>query len=329
MPTPRFYQKTRHLNIADFIQNFVAWLVNDHPTKTGPGWEIVEAYGQNGGGTSFVEGVTPGTRAFNQGSLSNFANIVSWDVGGPSVIPGNWIVLRSRTYRGSDSFGRIECEVYIECQSTTEMQIRVIPLNDFATGGGVVTPPTFPATTFGSGTGAVSLVKNAAFDGYVVGDEGMFSMVLDDGLDPRWTYIGEVDAQNVNDQRPYVAWDVTTNLYFAFFDDDRWTRLSPVDNSTILTVSDTVMWRYSSSTAGSMCNGGFGNRPDTQVHPAGVFFETTDSHFMGTLRNVYLGNQNMPYKGALKNGEYIFFNELDSSSDTYCGVVFRWDGSAI
>jgi hypothetical protein len=50
---------------------------------------------------------------------------------------------------------------------------------------------------------------------------------------------------------------------------------------------------------------------------------------MGTLRNVYLGNQNMPYKGALKNGEYIFFNELDSSSDTYCGVVFRWDGSAI
>ena len=328
MSTPRYYPKTRHQTVGDFVQNYVAWLVNDHPTKTGPGWEIVEAYGQNGAGGDVVEAVASGTRAFNQGCLSNFTNIVSWDVGGTMVV-GNWIVLRSRTYKGSDSFGRIELEVYIEYQSATEMQIRVMPLNDFATGGGVVTPPTFPATVFGSGTGAVALVKTGVFDAYGNADEGMFSMVLNDGIDPRWTYIGEVDGQNPNDLRPYVAWDVTNEVLFAYFNNDRWTRLSPVDNSTVLTSSDTVMWGYTSTTTGSMCNGGFGNRPDTQPHPVGIFFDGTDTHFMGLCRNVYLGNQNMPWIGAFKNNEFICFNESSSSQNNYCGIVLRWDGSAI
>ena len=50
---------------------------------------------------------------------------------------------------------------------------------------------------------------------------------------------------------------------------------------------------------------------------------------MGLCRNVYLGNQNMPWIGAFKNNEYICFNESSSASNNYCGIVLRWDGSAI
>ena len=322
-----YYNKVRHLTLEDAIHGIVSWLIDDNPSIDGPRWEIVEAYGRNFGGGPVRE--TPTGRAFGQGALGNFATLVSWAQNNLST--GDWIVLRTRTKKGADSNGELECEVYLEYDTASTLNIFVMPLNNFTTGGAVVTPPTFPTETFGSGASVVTMTMANVADYYGVADEGMFAIVMDDGTSPQWTYCGEVDGANPADQRPYVIWDTPGTVYFAFSEAGLWTRLSPVDDSTIVTDSDTTFWKQNTGVGSTLVeNGELAQRPDTRPMPAGIFFDdTSHTFFCGFLRNVYHGSSNMPWRGLLDSKNFIFFSDFPNntrSNNNWSAVTMRWDG---
>lgn len=320
-----YYNKVRHTTLADAVHGLVSWLVDDNASIDGPRWEIVEAYGRNVGGGPVRE--TPSGRAFGQGALGNFSTLVSWD--DDDVQAGDWIVIRSRTKKGADSNGDIECEVYLELDSASTLQLRVMPLNNFTTGGAVVTPPTFPTETFGSGASPVTMTMANVADYYGVADQGMFALVMDDGNATQWTYCGEVDGANPDDLRPYVVWSSPGNVYFQFTQAGNWTRLSPVDDSTIVTDSDTTFWKQNSGVGSEIVeNGELAQRPDTRPMPAGIFFDdVSHTFFSGFLRNVYLGSSNMSWRGLLNAKTLVYFSNFSGkTNNTWAGVTMRWDG---
>jgi len=320
-----YYNKVRHLTLDDAIHGLISWLIDDNPSIDGPRWEIVEAYGKTFIGAPVRE--TPTGRAFGQGALGNFATLVSWNQN--SLTVGDWIVLRTRTKKGADSNGELECEVYFEWDTTSTLTIFVMPLNNFATGGGVVTPPTFPAGTFGSGAAVVTMTMANVADYYGVADEGMFAIVMDNGSSPQWTYCGELDGANPADLRPYVIWDTPATVNFPFSTTGLWTRLSPVDSSTIVTDSDTTFWKQNTGVGSQIAeDGDFAQRPDTRTMPAGVFFDdTSHTFFSGFLRNVYHGSSNMAYRGLLDSKNLIYFTNFAlKTNNTWTGVTMRWDG---
>lgn len=324
MPTPRYYTKVRHANIGKFIYDFVRWLVNDHATLTGPRWEVIEAHD-----SASVSNETPSITK-GPGTMSSFSGSgFSWDTSSTSgITTSDWIVLRTVTNQGADSFGDIEMEVYLEYASSTTMSIMVMPLNNFVKGY-VTSPPTFPTGAFGAGGGTLmNMVMDVTADYYAVGDEGMFALVMDDGNDPYWTYCGELDGASIGDSRCFVLWDLPNEMYFLRSRQNQWTRLSPLNNSTFCTASCMVLPYSAYAGIFPSDYGDYAQRPAMLTMPGAVWFNTTShQHLAGFMRNVYLGSNNMPYRGVLGDNEFVFFCEYRNAGDTFSGIVFRWDGS--
>lgn len=321
MPTTRYY-KTRQTSVADFIVDFTRWLVDDHATLKGPRWELVEARDQAAGTPRQVP-----TQARGHGTFASLPSGFSWRDG--DIQTGDWLVLRSVTRRGRDTFGQIEFQVYISYENATTMGILLIPLNNFTVGGPDGSPPTFPATAFGDGAFGTRVTMpfvNAPGDYYSVADEGMFTLVMDNGsvASTQFTYVGEVDGAQPGDTRPYVIWDAPELARLELFTDGILDRLSPVDNVTLLTLGSPCWWRERNNTVNSTPT--LSNRPESRIMPTGPFFSNTSHrHVAGFFRNVYLGTSSMGLRGELSNRQFIYFcNELGSTNSV--GIVLKWDG---
>lgn len=313
MVTTRYLAKQSYANLGVAIPNFARFLINDLGGQTGPGWTIVEA--QSGANRE-----VPSTPT----DMDSLVSATDWPNGTISV--NDWIVLESADANNTNHF-----QLYLEYQSTTVMNVIMFPLEDFSTGGGAASPPTFPATAVGSGGSVIP------FDGYTtsanyscVADEGMVMFLADDGTNTiDWMYIGEVDGARANgsppDDRAYVIYDTPDVVYLPNTTTNRWNRLSPSDDSTILTLGGQTLITapvfgviHDSTTVRDNLLG-----PDS-ILPVGCFFEdTSHQHFAGFLRNCYSGARLAGTSATLDNRNFLLRN---NSVGAEPALVMSWDG---
>lgn len=313
MPTTRYYPRVSHTNLGDALPEIVRFLIDDHATHTGPGWTIVEA-------RSNSSREVPSTAS----DLDSLSSATDWKNG--SISTGDWIVLESADANNSNHF-----QVFLKYNSATQLQIQLIPLEDFTTGGGDTASPTLPATAVGAGGSAVTMsFDTGAYFWHIVADEGMCYILADNGdpLDARHIYFGEVDGANTGgsptDDRAYVILDETTAVQVDDANITPWNRLSPVDDSTIL---DEGSWTWVGRTFSSIPQlasslNALGNNYILPIYM--VFLDSGHSHIAGILRNVYSGHKGLGTIGTLDSLNYGFYNDITGTDIT---IVFKWDGS--
>lgn len=316
MPTTRFYPRQIHSGLDTALPDIVRFLINDHPSITGPGWTIVEA---QAGGNREVPG--------DPTDLDSLVSAVGWPNG--TIAVNDWIVLESADANNSNHF-----QLYIEYQATNDINFMLIPFEDFTTGAGAASPPTFPGTAFAIGSNINVYSKAAGANVYsIVADEGMMAL-LTDGLgnsDVHWTYIGELNPSfsdgSPADERCYVVHDnegivgLAENSAQITFN-----RLSPVDDSTVLIIGyDVNFFSFGANTRVIEDGADIGRILGQHViYPVGVWFnDTSHRHFAGFLRNIYSIHAFVGSMGTLNNKAYMFRN---NSPGARGGIVFEWDG---
>jgi hypothetical protein len=315
----KIYPKQFHNTLAKGLRDIVAFLINDHGSITGPAWSIVEAF--DGTASSLqIPSTTSGS-----GALASFTGTFSWK--DDALIPNDWIVLETNIAGGLPEF-----QLYIEYATTTAIQYILFPFEDFATGGGAVSPPTFPDRAVGSITSVVTHSLGGITDGgwyTVIADEQMMALVITRGGKTACTfgYIGSVDEAATTDTRPFVIHDSPANVSVLDSGASVWNRVSPIDNDTEIGLG---YWTYirassvSGMTGGKMASDTTFWLDEQPVLPTMVTFNNTGhQHVAGYLRNVFEGHARLAYRSTLGTGEYIAI-----SDDTNDGaIVLPWDGS--
>jgi hypothetical protein len=304
---------------------FVQWIADDHPDLTGLGYDVVEAFDGTdrdtpSGGTDLSH--LPGTNGWSDGTIGT---------------DGAWIVLRAQA-------GRVAARhmVYIERGDVNTINFKLIPYDDFETGGTATSPPTFPDTSVGAGSSLVFYDIDAVTDSwYAVGDEAMFSLITDGGAsgDGRWTYVGEVEpisGQEAADPRPFVIWDDPLDG----FDDDsnnssNFSRSSPFNSESLLRHGHCAWFTKDEetnaifndvfSTGDPMGSGTLGIEP-IGVVPV-VFDDISHIHMVGYLRNIMCGGDWLPPRGTIMSGTFLTFRDFGApSSQQGISHVMAWDG---
>jgi hypothetical protein len=320
----------RHANAHEGWYDFIRFLTNEHPLGPGlpgPGWAVIEAY----------DGTNLTVPTESPGSLINLpGNDWNWTVNGT---PGtnSWIVLETR-----DSNNTNHCQVWIRFTSTTVIEIRMIPFQDFVTGGAVTSSPTFPTTSFGRNATVGSHVQwtgttaTARFMGYA--SEGNFIFFGTDLNTDAWVYVGELDdpadasvGANPPDDRCYVINNQPYNVNpDSVSTDERWTRLSPLDGTTIIGYGDQDSATVSPGIA------------TTQLHPSGIdrsmlngvdttfqtgvsFKDTGHVHFAGWHRGLRCGHWALGRMGTLSGRQWLFFSDVVSTGNG--AWVMKWDST--
>lgn len=309
--------RKRYDNMRQGIYNVALWLNDNLNDETGPGWTVVEC------DDTVTRAVPAG------GTFATAGN--NWVSGSGPPPAGSWCVLESL-----DGNNTNHCQFYIQLVSDSAAGFRIIPLEDFATGGGSTggADPTFPATTVGAGSGEVSFGSFTSTGWFnAVADEGMVVIVATNSMDDEqlWTYMGECIPfhEAAGDDRCYVIWDLPTEVGFNDSGGvERWNRLSPADDSTILTRGETT--HIVNSTPTSQPGGSErGNRFSSDViWPAGVFFEDAGHiHDAGWLRNVFSVNYRLGSEGTIgPNGAPSFYFINSALTNAIGSVCITWDG---
>jgi hypothetical protein len=310
--TVRYFRK---LTFTDTIETGLYEFVQFRP-----GYAVIEAYdGTNrdtpSGGTGLAD--LPGTNGWNDGEGA-----------GEITVNGSWIVVESMDSNNTNHF-----QVYIERESATEIHFKLIPLEDFTTGGAATSPPTLPATSVGAGSSMVTFTVAAGTNKwYSVADEGMFALLIDDGsasgMD--WIYVGELDQARVGgstvDDRCYVIWDTPGDGFDMGSGGANFNRLSPIDDTTVLDEGWTAsiargnnanwMWNETADNA-------LGEEP---LGPVGVLFvDAGHYHLAGFLRNVSIGGNWLAARGTVGGQDFAAFDDFVVGGEGH--VVFAWDGA--
>lgn len=336
MTTTRFFASQSFSNLGAALPQIVRFMMNDHATITGPAWSLVEA--QSGGNREVPS---------DPADLDSLVSATDWK--NDSIAPDDWVVLESVGGVVSSSF-----QLYIEYQDTVRMNIIMMPLADFSTGGGAASPPTFPSTAVGNGSSLITYGGGTGgnyslFATYnVIADEGMMAFIFDQG-NCDWSYIGEVDSvynsgSIIKDPRPFVIHDVVGAISLG---NTSFNRLSPKDNSTVLTqgsvmgmIASGFLYLDAGGSSGpgkDLLNNGLSSGSGyTTVAPWGAIFEDNGhEHVAGWLRNVYTvgeglssGNGSGNHSGTMSGTNFdehgIMFR---SHNSTRPGVAFKWDGA--
>ena len=325
----RYFPNRVHTSILTALPDVVRFLVNNHPTLTGPGWSIIEAFTSSSASREVPS---------NSASVSSLATATSW-ISGP-LGAGDWIVLESANGNNTNHF-----QLYMEADASTRLHVLLIPLCNFVTGGSAVTPPTFPTTSLGSGTSVPVTIPCIATQMKisVVADQGMMAFIHDTGINSEtvWTYVGELNGARENgspaDDRCYVIHDSPTALEWDEGVNDNalrfWNRLSPVDDSTMLS---------GTTNGGASAFVGEPNSPHLPIHseaerdmtlgvdsilPVGVNFGIgIHRHFAGFLRNVYSVHRGLGTVGQLNDRAFIYRNV---GNQLHAGICFKWDGTTL
>lgn len=310
----KIYPKQYHTSLGKGLRDLVAFLINDHASITGPGWSIVEAYD-----SATASRQIPSTPS-GSGALNSFTGTFSWK--DDTLTTDDWIVLETNIAGGNPEF-----QFYMEYATATTLQYIMFPFEDFATGGGAVSPPTFPSRAVGSTT---SVVTHTAFvDGAgwytAVADEQMFSFIITRGgkTSISWGYVGSLDKTYSNDTRPFVIYDnpsvvIVENGSGATY----WNRVSPIDNNTILGSGYWMFPKPGASATDLFVDTTYW-LPKQPIAQPGVAFAFTHAHVAGFLRNVYMAQRRNGYRNVLGNKDYICF----SDDPEHAVLVFPWDGS--
>jgi len=302
-------------NYLSAIPQMIRFLINDHSTYTGPGWTIVEAYD---GTTREIPSISSDMDSFSSG--------FAWRNNNPGV--GSWIVLESTNAHNLNHF-----QVYFEIDSTSQMEIMMIPFEDFQTGGDATTLPLFPTSSFGSASGSLygltGFTSEAQYT--VVADEGS-CIILNDrtGSAAYMTYIGEIDTTYGSaDVRSYVVRDGIEVGVANGPTDLRYAKLSVMDNKTVINEGSECTF-YTPDKGSSVHHGTVRDNllgPDSII-PVGLWFDDPGhSYFAGWLRNFYSAPFQISTEtssGTFNNSSYIFRrNEISEAF-----VVLPFDGSS-
>jgi len=335
-----------------FAFQFVAWLVNDQTSTNvgtpawitsqggtgGPGWEIYCAYSVSS--STFPRQNHSGAPLTGNGALDSFTDAVNFGWANGTVITGDWIVLRCL---GANPF-----EVYIEVQSNTEINYKLMPLaskqasDAFNSAGATAsTPPPasdFPATALPSGATTTFNVQTAPAASSVysgVGDPRMFALIMDDATNNvSFMYIGAVTGVGTEDPYPFVIYEDDLQCRWELTDASAWRRISPVDETTELTTMGNTQM-YSQGPADRIQRDDTGAATgQTNLIPIGVdCTQAGHQHFVGWLENVYSvpatlgssGSINVPQEVGTVN--YIFRNNDTAAPPTADpGMGMLWDG---
>lgn len=297
----------------DFCSDFARFLVNDLTSFTGPGWTIVEAYDDTVGSRQVPSVNT---------DMDSFTGTFSWKDN--TVAVGDWIVLRS--VRGTTEF-----QVFFKIASSTTIEIMVVPLDDWATDVGTPTAtPTTPTTAFGAGAAPITMTGFLEKEIYsIVADNGMCSFLFEDlAFSCNWTYLGETLGGPVEDTRPFVIWDATGTVRWADLaaTNGNWTRLSPFDDTTILTNGVSATWIFLTDITRNPHTNFFLGLPDSlRPLPVGLTFQDAGHHsFTGFLHHVFSASSLLGANGTLDGLSYLFRN--NETEPTFPAICLAWDG---
>jgi len=324
MATPRFYAAQMKDSLLDFASDFARFLVNDLPTFTGPGWTIIEAYDN-----ATVSRQVPSSAT----DMDSFTGTFSWKDNTVGV--NDWIVLQSNIGGGVN-----ECQAFFRMASSTTMQVQLVPLGNWTTGGAAVTTPTKPATIQPSAV--VTMTGFTIRSIYsIVADEGMFAFLFDQGnttTNAAWIYVGELEGHRPSDAYPYVIWNLPTSVSYdtTFAATGNWRRLSALDvDAPNDTGTDLVNGQDAHYYSLVFSFGQYVDRTfegvltlgETRPHPVGIFFsDTGNRHFAGFLRNVYSAHNKLGSVGTFGGEKYMYRNDR---TDDYAGICFLWDQATL
>jgi len=322
MPTgPYFYPKVNKATIGAFLADMARFLINDLGGYTGPGWTIVEAYDANSAGTK--RRVPTGG---DESNMDNAAFAAGADFGWQldSLGDGDWIVLRSKAATTGTYF-----QLYLELDSVASARVyfKLIPYDNFATGGLDVSPPTLPANSVGSGASLVDFTLPAvvASNYSIVADESMVMFVVDQGsANVRGTYVGELDGARDNgtpaDDRPFVLWTYPT-YWMLYTGGAYWHRVSPADDATLLASGYFAVVYGGDVVHGAGNDGNYLSR--WTVLPLGVYFsDAGNKHFAGWLRNMGSVSANAATSGTINSMTWMFL----TANTGYGRLAVAWDG---
>jgi len=314
MPTTRIFPLQEFSDVTSALPDIVRFLINDHPTITGPGWTIVEAFD---GSTREIPS--------DSSDIDTFSAGFGWRTS--SLSAGDWIVLESANANNTNHF-----QLYIELESTTEISFMLIPFEDFSTGGSAISPPLFTTSSFGNSSGTfVSFTAfNSSAQYTVAADEGMMALLADQtgSNTPYFTYFGEIDAVHIFenfDNRCYVVRTTTGDVGHTDSIISRWRRLSPIDSKTILNGYPAQHYSFGENSILHDTNAERGNLLGLDsIFPVGIWF-SDPSHFAGYLRNCYSANENLPEaSGTLSGSNYLHRRNQPESN-----IVLKFDGSTV
>ncbi len=311
-----FYPNITHASLADFLPNFVRFLVNNHTSYSGPGWTIVEAYDSAHSARQVPSDAS---------NIDSFTTVISWK--SSSLATSDWIVLESTNSNNSNHF-----QLYLEYDTTTRVNIYMLPFENFSTGGSAVSPPLFPTNSIGAGSGTfVQFFGYTAIARYLcVATEGNIALIAERNstTDCNYIYVGEVDLPRTGtgvspqDTRAYVIND--TPSVVAYNTTDIFNRISPIDNSTHLVAG--VELNYSPNTSAWTLDAN-GVLPLRNVYPILPillgFRDTNHEHIAGYLRNVYTTWSTCGIAGQFTSKNYIFRNDTLLAD---VPIVLKWDG---
>lgn len=318
MPTRRIFPVQNYPDYVTAIPQLIRFLVNDKTGWTGPAWRIIEAYD---GTTREVPSLATDMDSFSAG--------FGWRTN--SVGAGDWIVLQSLPANNSNVF-----QVYFEIETTSQMNLMMIPYADFATGGSAVSPPLFPTSSFGVSSGSFETLDGFVTDAQytIVADEGMCAILTDQSgsNSANFTYLGELDSVYTSrsfDDRCYVVRNRTTDVGWtdSASSGDRWTRLSPLDNTTVLGTGYSSQFYAFGKNSRIHENTPIDNLlTASSILPVGIHFaDSHHVHFAGWCRNLYASPAGQPEdSGTFNNSEFMFRRDQAAEAN----LAFPFDSSS-
>lgn len=316
-----FYPKQRHATGADGWYDLIRWICDNHATLTGPGYTVIEA----------DDGTNINTPSGPNNDLTELGASNRWNPDNANFPPptGSWIVLESLDSNNTNHF-----QVIFQLVGN-DLQYRVIPLEDFTTGGGTTAPslPTLPSTAFGEDGATSETISGFAFTALYncTATEGNLVILSDHANDAWLGYIGETDNPDPADDRSYVSYRQTNTLGPNEFNGaEPWARLSPVDDTTVIGIgneeSQLIEWmdhgeiNYNDPDE----HGAIAIADSVLILPAGVMFATAGHRtFSGWLRNLRVANSAVGMRSSTNDREWIIRSTVSSAP----AWAMRWDGS--
>jgi len=317
-----FYPVQRHATSLAAGFALIRWLCNELPGFTGPNWTVIEADDKTN---------------INVGpNLSDLGASNLWNPANGSPPEDAWIVLESLDSNNTNHF-----QWFFQVSSTTNFKMFMIPLENFVTGAGTTggALPRLPTTAYGDTNNQTSSVDMTVTNGTArysaTATEGNVIFFHHSSIDMTWYYAGEVDNPDATaptpDDRAYLHYFETDFVHVksASFQEN-WTRLSPVDDTTIIGFADSdSRWSVFKSqdnknpTDPTSDERGHVDGEDPGF-PAGVYFRTVGhDHLAGFLRNVRTSYGSLG-RVRLSNDKTLLHVCNDQ---TQTGISFLWDGS--
>lgn len=322
-----YFRPQIHTDVREGWYDFVRFLTDDHPTETGPAWTVVDADDTS-------------DRSQPSGPNNNLTELGGTNLFNPdnAGIPplGSWIVLESL-----DSNNSNHMQVWIHFQSSTVTEIRLMPFEDFSAGGGSTggSNPTFPTINFGTSAGSSLSWSFVSTTARYLGNatEGNFIFLGTNFNDEEYVYVGELDGAadastgaSPPDDRCYVMNRTTADVHFDVFNSTPYIRVSPLDDSTVITSSGPIAPQ--GAEGDWLCNqnqdwprvsiGG-----DDLVFGVGVQFTNSGhEHFAGWFRNLRMAPGDLGLMGTLQSRQWLHYGDSRSASPQ-ASIAIKWDGT--